>query len=112
MACGLFDAAVGPRDLRALFAVVELGKHRALGDALADIGAQVDQHAGDLESDLRRDPRLDRAEPENLHRHIVLYSCDLYLDRPKVERPRSKARRRNGEGNRHNYGTFPYHRNG
>ena len=62
----LFDARLGPLkiglslldgrlrsgDLRALLAVVEPGQHRAFGDAIADIGAKIDEHAGNLEPDL------------------------------------------------------------
>ena len=67
----LFDGGLGPRDARLLLAVVEAGQHRALGDALADIGAQIDQHAGNLEADLGGDARFDGAETEHLHRHVA-----------------------------------------
>ena len=63
---GLLGSGLGAGDARALLAVVEAGQNRALGDAVADIGAQLDQHAGNLETDPGGDARLDRAEAEDL----------------------------------------------
>ena len=65
---GLLGGRLGSADARGLLAVVEAGQNRALGDAVADIGAQIDQHAGNLEADLGGDARLDGAEAEDLDR--------------------------------------------
>ena len=77
-------AALARATLRALFAVVEAGENRALGDAVADIGAKIDQHAGNLEADLGGDARLDRSEAEHLDRHVA-------LDRARPERRPDEA---------------------
>ena len=83
-------AALARPTRAALFAVVEAGQHRALGDAVADIGAQFDQHAGNLEADLGCDAGLDGAEAEDFDRHIALDGADLHVDRTQIERPRAE----------------------
>ena len=80
-------AALALATCAALLAVVEAGQNRALGDAVADIGAKLDQHAGDLEADLGGDARLDGAEAEDLDRHIALNGGNLQLDRTQIGRP-------------------------
>ena len=84
---GLLGGGFGPADARRLLAVVEAGQNRTLGDAVADIGAKLDQHAGDLEADLGGDARLDGAEAEDLDRHIALNGGNLHLDRTQIGRP-------------------------
>ena len=65
---GLLDRRSGAGRARPLLAVVKAGENGALGDVVANIGSQIDQHAGNLEADFGCDPRLDRAETENLNR--------------------------------------------
>ena len=84
---GLLDGRLGPGELCALLAVVEAGKNSTLGDAITDIRSEFDEHARDLESDLRRDLRLDGAEAENLNRHIALNLRDLYVHRTEEQGP-------------------------
>ncbi len=54
-----------------------MGPHPMPG-AIADIGVEIDKHAGNLEPDLGRNARLDRSKPEYLDRHVPLNGCDLY----------------------------------
>ena len=78
---GLLNGRFGPGDLRGLLAVVKASQNSALGYPITDIGAKLDQHAGNLEADLGCDARLDRSEAEDFNRHITLDGGDLYLDR-------------------------------
>ena len=77
-----------------LLAIVEASQDRALGDAIADIGAKIDEHAGDLEADLGCDARLDRSEAEDFNRHIALDRRDRHFDRTQEQRPGAKTRTR------------------
>ncbi len=83
----LLLAGLGAGDHRLLLAVVEAGQHGALADAVADIGFQLDQQAGNLETDLGGNARFDRAEAEHLHRHIARALRDLHLDRANENHP-------------------------
>ena len=84
---GLLDSRLGPSDTRGLLAVIETGEHRAFGDAVADIGAQFDQHAGNLEADPGCYARLNGAEPEDLNRHVALNGRDLHFEWAEILRP-------------------------
>jgi len=87
---GLLGGGLGAGDTSALFAIVEAGENCTLGDAVADIGAKLDQHAGDLEADLGCDTRLDGTEAEDIDRHIALDGADLHRDRPQIQRPNTE----------------------
>ena len=84
---GLLDGASRARDLRLLFAIVKARQNRALGYPVADIRPEIDQHAGNLEPDLRADARFNGAKPEHLDRDVVLRPGDLDVDRPGEHRP-------------------------
>ena len=88
---------------RALFAVVEARQHRALWHTVADIGAQIDQHAGHLEANLGGDAGLDRAEAEDLDRHVTRNARHLDRDGLQQVLPAGKGRSDdNGGGNGNN----------
>ena len=91
---GLLDRRPGAGRARPLLAVVKAGENGALGDVVADIGSQIDQHAGNLEADFGCDARLDRAETENLNRHVALDLRDLDIDRPRNTESKPPHRRR------------------
>ena len=87
----LLNGRICPGDLRSLLAVVEPGQNRALGDAVADIGAKLDQHTGYLEADLGGDARLDGAEAEDLDQHVSLRLGYLHSNRAQTQCPNSGA---------------------
>jgi hypothetical protein len=72
-----------------LLTVVEASKDRPRSDAIADVGAQIDDNAGHLETNLGCDPRLDRAEAKHLYRHVSLDGCDPNLDGAQEHCPRA-----------------------
>lgn len=55
---------------RPLLTIVEASKDCTLGDVVADVGTQIDDEAGRLEANLGCDACLDRAEAEDLQRHV------------------------------------------
>ncbi len=73
--------------MRSLLAFVEARENRALGEAIADIGAKIDQDAGNLKPDLRCDPRLHGSEPKDLHGHVGGRMRNHHLDRADEPRP-------------------------
>ena len=73
-----------------MFAVIEARKDRAFGNAVANIGAKLDQNARNLEADLGGYARLNGTEFEYLDRHITLDGRDLYLNGAEIYRPRAE----------------------
>ena len=88
---GLLGGRLGAREPRALFAVIEAGQHGALGDAVADIGAKLDQHARNLEADLGCDAGLDSAEAKHLNQYVAFRLRDLHIDRTEKQCPRNRT---------------------
>lgn len=60
---------VGPG---ALLAVIETGKDCALGEAVANIGAKINQDTGNGGSNLRCDARFGGSKAKDLNRYVVL----------------------------------------
>ena len=71
---GALNRGPGHNDLGLLLGGMEAGQNIALGNTVALIGMQLDECRSDFEADLRDDPRLNRAKPEDPHGHILFHS--------------------------------------
>jgi len=76
------SSSLGAGNAGALLAVIKLGENNALGNVVSNVGANVDQDTGNLESNLGCDARLDGSKTEDLNGYIVVDARDLHRDGP------------------------------